>query len=258
MIFEVHLNEKNKIDACNSLLAAWKKQANKVFILRANQHIRDVKCFYEGLFPYLGKPQAFAEDATIGSRDQQRTDAIWMEVRYDPTIKNAYRHSSDAQPLHTDGSYIPNFPSTLMCCVANTDKGGETIFIDSEDVYQSLSVEEPVLLNHLMTEKIPHERSGDARSEYPLYQKNNQHYVNWNYYCVSNQLSAKQKSTVGKFQHFLLTSAAIKQHIQAVKLRPGDAVVWKDDQVLHGRNAFSANQTSERFIWKCAIAIQAN
>jgi hypothetical protein len=32
-------------------------------------------------------------------------------------------------------------------------------------------------------------------------------------------------------------------------------VLWKDDELLHGRNGFKATQTSERFIWKCAFDV---
>src|SRR3546814_11115164 len=83
-------------------------------------------------------PVAGVEDEILGSRDQQRTGEIWMEVRYDPQHPDAYRHSANAQPLHTDGSYIPSFPNaTLMACVANAGAGGETTFIDADDLVRS-------------------------------------------------------------------------------------------------------------------------
>ena len=37
-----------------------------------------------------------------------------------------------------------------------------------------------------------------------------------------------------------------------IKLNPGEAIIWKDDQVLHGRHAFSATKDSERFLWKAS------
>ena len=45
------------------------------------------------------------------------------------------------------------------------------------------------------------------------------------------------------------------QKIKAVKLNVGDAVFWKDSDVLHGRNGFVPIKDSARFIWKCAIEI---
>ena len=87
-----------------------------------------------------------------------------MEVRYDPKHPDAYRHSANAQPLHTDGSYIPEFPNaTLMACVANSGTGGETTFIDGEDVVTALKAEAPELLVQLQGRMLPHARSGDRR-----------------------------------------------------------------------------------------------
>jgi len=40
-----------------------------------------------------------------------------------------------------------------------------------------------------------------------------------------------------------------------IKLAPGDAVVWKDERLLHGRNAFQADKMGERFLWKCAVDV---
>lgn len=38
-------------------------------------------------------------------RSGETYDETWLEVRYDPGIKDSYRHSDSGQPLHTDGCY---------------------------------------------------------------------------------------------------------------------------------------------------------
>lgn len=257
MLFVTQVQNNNKEDACSKVLKAWKEPQNKVFVFKAIEEIDDVQGFYEAMFPFLGKPELYAEDAKISSRDNQRTDKVWMEVRYDPSVQNAYRHSSNAQPLHTDGSYIPSFPSTLMCCVANTSDGGETVFIDSEVIAKHLQLTNPNLFESLTTTEIPHMRSGDSRTEKPLYQVDNKWFVNWNYYCVSDDISKEKKYLVEEFQNYLLNlkKTDVSSQILEVKLDPGDGVIWKDDLVLHGRNGFNATKESERFIWKCAISV---
>ena len=60
---------------------------------------------------------------------------------------------------------------------------------------------------------------------------------------------------VEQFFKFINTSKDIKEKIKAVKLNVGDAVFWKDSEVLHGRNGFVPTKDSDRFIWKCAIEI---
>lgn len=257
-IKEYFINKINFIDVGNLLLKDWENKHNKVFLLRSKLTKKKIRDFYENFCKIFGKLYFLAEDATIKKRENQRVNKIWMEVRYDPKIPNAYRHSSAAQPLHTDGSYIPNFPNaTLMCCIANSDKGGETIFIDSSKIIESLKKENKKLLDKILNKKITHERSGDKKTSKIIYEnkKTKQHFINWNYYCVSKENSKEKLKIVEEFFNFLKKSKLIKKNINQIKLKSGDAVIWKDHELLHGRNSFSAKNSSERFIWKCAVNI---
>ena len=256
MLWTTKINAENPEPAFSELLNAWQDDDNRVFVLRGDSEPDNVRNFYTEWFPSIGTPVALAEDATVGDRNNQRTGEIWMEVRYDPTIPDAYRHSANAQPLHTDGSYIPDFPSaTLMACVANAGNGGETTFISSENVVSSLSAEQPELLEYLSTHEIQHARSGDRRLEKIIDCSGNIPLVNWNYYCLANTNSEEDKRATEAFFKFLHTSPEIERRTVPVKLSPGDAVTWKDREVLHGRRSFQASRESERFIWKCAIDV---
>lgn len=256
MLREIPFSVDNFEQISDQIKQVWQDKNAKVFVLKADKVPSDVRNFYEKSFPYLGTPVALAEDVNIGGRDNQRTGDIWMEVRYDPKHQDAYRHSANAQPLHTDGSYIPSFPSsTLLACVANAGEGGETTFIDSKDVLACLKEEKPALLDKLLETNIPHARSGDFRDDAVIRIENDDVFVNWNYYCVDKNISSDLKDLVEEYQNFLLNSDGIKAKTVGVKLQPGDAVFWKDNYVLHGRNSFVANHESERFIWKCAIDI---
>lgn len=256
MLWTTTIDADNPAAAFRELTTAWQKDENRVFLIKGNEALGPVRDFYSNWFSSIGTPVALAEDATLGDRDNQRTGEIWMEVRYDPTIPDAYRHSANAQPLHTDGSYIPDFPNaTLMVCVANAGEGGETTFIASEDIAAALSGEQPDLFHYLTSNRIRHARSGDEREEKVIDCEPDVPLVNWNYYCLSDQLSSADRQASEAFFAFLQQSPAISAKILPVKLAPGDAVAWKDRQVLHGRNGFVANQTSERFIWKCAIDV---
>jgi alpha-ketoglutarate-dependent taurine dioxygenase len=238
------------------LKMAWDSDENKVFFLKSDSCPDNVQDFYESIFKYLGTPKPLAEDVNLGNRDSQRSGKIWFEVRYDPKHPDAYRHSSNAQPLHTDGSYIPNFPtSTLLVCVSNAGEGGETTFVDSKDLFNIMKEEQPDLLRYFLTNKIKHTRSGDTRIDEVIRVEGNDIFVNYNYYCVAKDNNTEAKGNIEKFQIFLQTSKRIKAATLGVKLSPGDSVFWRDNYCLHGRNSFVANQESERFIWKCAIDI---
>ena len=237
------------------LLEAW--QNHKVIHIRIPDLIpENVLEYYNNLLPQIGTSYALAEDVRFGNRTQQRTGKVWMEIRYDPTYINAYRHSAKSQPLHTDSSYISNSPNaTLMCCVANASEGGETVFLDAELLVKILQTENPELLSDLQKITVPHARCGDSRNLPVLRREQGSWCVNWNYYCVVPDADASVLKLRETFQQFLLNSPGVLEGLVPIKLQPGDAVIWKDSKLLHGRNAFTARTKSERFLWKCDINV---
>ncbi|WP_108812362.1 TauD/TfdA family dioxygenase [Sphingorhabdus sp. Alg231-15] len=256
MLWEKSIDFKDPKPAFDALVEAWRNDDNKVFVLRGAAEAGDVQQFYTESFSFLGTPIPLAEDVRKGGRADQRTGQIWTEVRFDPDLPDAYRHSCEAQPLHTDGSYIPDFPNaTLMVCVANAAEGGETTFIDSEELIDCLSVERLDLLTKLEQLSVPHSRSGDSRVEKIINRDQPNTLLNFNYYCVDKNTGEEEKSLANDFFDFLQNSVALRKRIIPVKLNPGDAVTWKDRAVLHGRNGFKATKESERFLWKCAIDV---
>lgn len=256
MFKTISIDPNSPNQGCADFLSTWKDRETKVVVLDPTSKLSDVKGFYESLFPQLGTVAPLAEDATINDRSLQRTGEAWMEIRYDPKIKNAYRHSSEAQPLHTDGSYIPDFPnSSLLCCVANAGQGGETTFINAVDVVEALQVEDPELLAYLTSNIIPHSRSGDSRYDKVIDKKDGIWTVNWNYYCVDSNVDEEVREIVERLHTFLKQSSLIQENTLPIKLKPNQAILWKDNEVLHGRNSFLANEESERFIWKCAFDV---
>jgi alpha-ketoglutarate-dependent taurine dioxygenase len=251
---DVLLDPANLNETAAAVLDAWR--SSLVVVMRAAGAVPDVRATYHELLPLIGRPHHLAEDVRIGSRDQQRTGELWFEVRYDPAFPDAYRHSQNAQPLHTDGSYIPAFPNaSLLCCVANADEGGETIFVSAERIVEALEADEPELLHALMTTPVPHQRSGDRRVHTIIRREEDGLHLNYNYYCVAKDCDAAAASLNERFFAFLRDSPRLREAVTTVKLRPGDAVVWKDERVLHGRNAFVPNAPSARFLWKCAIDV---
>ena len=51
-----------------------------------------------------------------------------------------------------------------------------------------------------------------------------------------------------QFFDYLRDSVAVRSALVPIRLMPCDAVVWKDDRMLHGRNAFVADRPGERFL----------
>lgn len=256
MLRAIPLDPNSPSQAIDALLNFWENADLKVFVLTATSQPEDVGQFYDRLLPALGTPVPIAEDVRVGDRDHQRTGQIWMEVKYDPQFQNAYRHSSNAQPLHTDGSYVAAYPNaTLMACEASAGAGGETTFLDGKRLIETLRAEAPQLLAELSSTILPHARSGDRRDLPAVRLDGDRVLLNWNYYCVDSHARREVVELSKRFQQFLQESAGVRQHTIAVKLARGDAVVWKDEEILHGRNAFHAEKAADRFLWKCAIDV---
>ena len=256
MIHKINFDPKNFEQILGNLKASWEDPDLKVYVLSPNQKLDSPKNYYESRFEHFGKPFALGEDVNKGGRNSQRTGDIWFQVRYDSKHPDAYRHSSQAQPLHTDGSYIPLYPSsTILICEAAAAEGGATTFIDNRDIATLLREQNSELYEFITKTKIHHERSGDHTFDF-IINPDNDYRINYNYYCISqSKNSPDHVKKINLFQDFLVNNEAIKKATIPVKLLPGEAVFWKDDQCLHGRNSFNPKMESERFIWKCAIDI---
>lgn len=243
-------------ECARAVLEAWPRC--RVLHLSGLSPQESLPAYYERVFEKVGRAEPLAEDATKGDRDNQRTGEIWMQVRYDPSIPDAYRHSANPQPLHTDGSYIPNFPNAgFLACEAMPKEGGSTTFIDGKDVVAALEAEAPDLMQRLLSTEIPHARSGDRRVEPFLRFEGDEPVLNWNYYCVDTNASAEVTALREELFTFLEASPTIRERTRRVKLAPGEAVLWKDDRILHGRDGFDPEIVSDRFLWKAQVQVDA-
>ena len=259
MLEKLNINEIENGLIPKKFLESWKK--NKVIhISGIDKNIAEnknsLRSFYENFVNDIGEIFYLAEDANIKERGSQRTGEAWSEIRYNPEIKNAYRHSSNPQPLHTDGSYIPSFPdASIMYCVKNSDKGGETIFIDKEAFLEILEKDVPILKKQLMETEVVHERSGDKKISSIIEERNGDIFLHWNYYCV-NKENSEIKEMIESLFDFLGNNKAIKNNLIEVHLKPGECVIWKDSETLHGRNGFEAKNASERYLYKSAFKVK--
>lgn len=256
MIKQINISSDFNEEIASTILEAWGHEDIKVIHLINEEKPDDIRDFYEKKGCLIGEYKLLAEDVSLGDRSNQKANKIWMDVRYDSNIKDAYRHSSNPQPLHTDGSYNPDFPNaTLMCCISNSASGGETIFLNLKKLVSILEEEDPELLNFLFTEEIIHQRTGYSQKKPILYNQNEKLKINFNYYCISKDNLPRSLEFIEKFFYFLNNSEKLKKYIDPVKLNVGDAVFWKDSETLHGRNGFAPKKNSERFLWKAAINI---
>ena len=209
--------------------------------------------FWEQVSERVGDCMLLSEDPITGARIGNK----WLEIRYDSSIQNAYRHSKNAQPLHTDGSYVGDSPYiSFFFCINQAQKGGATVFLDSDSLIALLKEEDPILLKDLCQTSVRFSKDKDFKQrpiiDFDDYGSN----LNFNYYCVDPNETEFAKQLVERFHHFLQTRVVAENKTYPIKLKPGEAVFFHDDRLIHGRNAFEATQDSERFFWKSALKLK--
>ena len=64
-----------------------------------------------------------------------------MNMKFDPEAPN-YLFSAEAVPLHWDGAFYREPSNLLFYCVETNGEGGETVFLNTELLWNSLSDEE--------------------------------------------------------------------------------------------------------------------
>ena len=209
--------------------------------------------FWDSVSEKVGDCLLLSEDPVTN----QRIGNKWLEIRYDPAIPNAYRHSKNAQPLHTDGSYVGDSPYiSFFYCINQAAIGGATVFYDSTDLIALLETEDPQLLHDLCHTSIRFAKDKDFKQRPIITFDDRGATLNWNYYCIDPQESPFAKELVERFHSFLQTKVVAEDRTYPIKLNPGEAVFFHDDRLIHGRKAFSATQPGERFFWKSALKLR--
>ncbi|MEO6070615.1 MAG: TauD/TfdA family dioxygenase [Chitinophagaceae bacterium] len=229
-------------------------ETTKIIKIVPEWHISDLKSFYDGVTDNIGEGVLIGEDFTKGG---VQTGEKWLEIRYDHDIPDlaAYRHSKNAQPLHTDESYISD-PADIMFfyCINKAEFGGATTFIDGPALVDHLKNYDPQLFEDLTKTEVCYAKATESRTK-PIisFDKNGVPMFNYNYYCVSKEESEFNKKLNQRFFEYLEDQVSHSYMMQEVYLAPGEAVAWWDEYVLHGRNSFKAEKTNDRFIWKAGI-----
>lgn len=229
--------------------------SHEVTYLKPDTNPDELRSYYDAFVEALGTPIDIAEDFSAGGKP---TGERWAEIRFRDDVDNdvAFRHSSNAQPLHTDESYVSS-PAGVMLfyCVHRASAGGETYYVSGGELVDWLDRREPELLQQLCTVDVRFSKAGDFKHR-PIIVVDDDHSVdlNYNYFCAEPGQSEKALALNERFHEFLEAELP-SELVRDVGLKPGEAVAWRDDRVLHGRRAFEATKTDDRLIWKTGVVL---
>lgn len=241
----------------DALLARQAMFEHEVVHFEMTNMPEDLRSYYDALVEGIGTPVAIAEDYERGGSP---TGQRWSEIRYDTEIPDmaAFRYSKNAQPFHTDESYVSSTAGVMFFyCVNAAPSGGETNFVSGRALVDELRSSRPELLERLLTIDVRYQKADDFKQR-PIVSiaDNGDVDLNFNFYCAAADQSAEALKLNQEFFDYLQNDIP-SEIVFPVSLRPGDAVSWRDDRVIHGRNAFSATQTGDRFIWKAGLILPA-
>ena len=144
----------------------------------------------------------------------------------------------------------------VFYCVQDAPTGGETIFVSGVELCDHLQRVEPELFEQLVSQPVRYAKAANARETPIITYAGALPSLNYNYFCVAAD-QPRAAIELNERLHRYLEDDLPRELIMEVPLGPGEAVAWWDNRVLHGRNAFEAARTNDRFIWKTAVQLAA-
>lgn len=225
----------------------------KVIVLRDYGLDEEPLEFFTKFTDQIGKIHDIDEDLLTGNPTGKR----WVDITYDPAIKDKYRSAPVAQPLHTDASY-ENIEDNVQFfyCVSQAKLGGATVFIDANNIVELLEMAgETELLEDIQSHTIKFSKGPQYKNSPILKKKGDKYHFNWNYYCGDPENSVEEKELFERFHNFLETRVVKSGLVTDVLLGKNDVVFFHDELVLHGRNSYFATEKGQRSLNKGTILL---
>jgi alpha-ketoglutarate-dependent taurine dioxygenase len=210
----------------------------------------DPLAFWRGVGEAVGPASDAVEDSVTGQL--KIVPGAWMDVRFEPDRADTYRHHKVGQPLHSDGAYIPRDYAqevALFYLERQARSGGESLFVDAATVAEHASAE-PRLYEALTTLPVHFGKAGaPGRTATILSRRDGRLKINWNYFRVLPGQGEAVDRLREDFRRFL-EQLVVDGAVASFRLDEGDAVFFRDEEVLHGRRDFAAEQSGDRLLWK--------
>lgn len=199
-------------------------QHNHIKIIHASNGIPDNN-YWKKCSEQIGVLAPMEEDD-----NGNKTGNLFTDIKYPWNYEsNSFSHSNTRQPLHTDGSYEKNSPQiSFFYCMEKPKYGGQTIFVSLENLLNYLKEYDPNLLENLNKKEIKHFKGNDFKIKSII----DNGKICWNYFRCEN---CELKEC---FHNFLENYVVQANLFVPVSLNVGEALFFKDDEILHGRCSF--------------------
>jgi alpha-ketoglutarate-dependent taurine dioxygenase len=211
----------------------------------------DPLAFWRAVGEAVGTSSDIVEDSVTG--EPRIVPGAWMDVRFEPDRPDTYRHHKVGQPLHSDGAYTPpDFAQeiALFYLERQARSGGESLFVDAAAVAERARLHDTALYAALTTLPVHFGKAGaPGRTTTILSRRGGRLKINWNYFRVlpgQGEAVDRLREDFRLFLERMIEDGAV----ESFRLDAGDAVFFRDEEVLHGRRDFAAEQSGDRLLWK--------
>jgi alpha-ketoglutarate-dependent taurine dioxygenase len=211
----------------------------------------DPLAFWRGVGEAVGHAVDTLEDSVTGER--QIVPGAWMDVRFEPDRSDTYRHHKVGQPLHSDGAYMPlDYAQeiALFYLERQAPAGGESLFVDAATVADYALSNAPSLYAALTSLPVRFGKAGlPGRTTTILSRRDGRLKINWNYFRVlpgQGEAVDRLREAFRAFLDEMIADGAV----ESFRLEEGDALFFRDEEVLHGRRDFAAERSGDRLLWK--------
>jgi alpha-ketoglutarate-dependent taurine dioxygenase len=211
----------------------------------------DPLAFWRGVGEAVGAVSDVIEDSVTG--ELKVVPGAWQDVRFEPDRPDTYRHHKVGQPLHSDSAYVPQAYGqeiALFYLERQARSGGESLFVDAATVAERALDRSPALYAALTSLPVHFGKAGAPGRTTPiLVRREGRLKINWNYFRVlpgQGDAIDRLREDFRVFLEDMVEDGAVA----CFRLEAGDAVFFRDEEVLHGRRDFAAEQSGDRLLWK--------
>jgi alpha-ketoglutarate-dependent taurine dioxygenase len=174
----------------------------------------------------------------------------WWEISYQPEKSMSYAYSKTRQPLHNDNAWFSDPAEVNMFVMKKQAReGGVNMFYPVERLVADLAAEEPALFRDLTSVPVVIKKGeGEHFNRTTIIVADPELRVFWNYHRTEKPDPAITQ-LCESFRSFLERKEATKS-VERVRSDSGDAFLFHDQKILHGRTAFTAEEPFERVLYQ--------
>ena len=206
----------------------------------------DIINYYNKLNSVIGK----IVPVDLEENTYKCTEHYWTNVKYEfGSDEKQFWRSSNHQNLHTDNSFaFENYYANLtqLVCLKPSEYSGNTTLISNEKVVELIKFNDKNnklnMFDKILNKYIYFSVDKCMQIKKPILQFDslkNKYIFNFNYFPAKRAKNTEDDiKVVEELNYFLEEKIMCSNMMNEIKLYRGDAIIFNDELVMHGRRSF--------------------